>query len=173
MIPDAPENLAAAAAALCEECGLCCNGVLFDQVRLQPGDGVKPLVALGLKIKKRRFFPQPCRALCGTRCTIYLQRPVRCREFECYQFQQVAGGQLPAAQARQTIARTRALVDRVEQSLEGTAGGNRRKPLAQRVATALQGEIPPGMASSALSQAMQALQEALAEHFRVPPAGPG
>src|SRR5438132_2396309 len=35
---------------LCLECGLCCNGVIFADVRLQPGDDPKRLKALGLAV---------------------------------------------------------------------------------------------------------------------------
>ncbi len=166
-MPEAPSHRLAAA-ALCPDCGLCCNGVLFDLVQLQPGDQVKPLAARGLKVKRRQFFRQPCQALCGTRCTIYHDRPVRCREFECRQFQQVAGGGLPASEAFQMIARAKDLVVQVEQRLAGTAGDNRRKPLAHRVATALQA-MPEGAESAALQQAMQGLQDLLADQFRVSP----
>jgi Fe-S-cluster containining protein len=167
MSHDSSPDLAAVAASLCLECGLCCNGVLFDQVRLQPGDRVKPLEAMGLKVKKRQFFPQPCQALCGTRCTIYGNRPVRCREFACRQFQLVAEGRLAVSQASQKIAGAKDLAARVEQLLQGTAGENRRKPLAQRVATALL-VLPEGREALDLQQAMQSLQELLAVHFRVP-----
>ncbi len=168
MSHDSSPDSAAVAASLCLDCGLCCNGVLFDQVRLQPGDRVKPLEAMGLKVKKRQYFPQPCQALCGTRCTIYGNRPVRCREFVCRQFQLVAAGQLAATQARQRIAGAKDLAARVEQHLKGTAGENRRKPLAQRVATALL-VLPEGPEALILRQAMQSLTELLEVHFRVPP----
>ncbi len=66
---------------LCLQCGLCCNGVLFKDVELQPGDDATNLRALGLPIRDaparerpttkpagvpataRQRFPQPCTAL--------------------------------------------------------------------------------------------------------------
>ena len=51
---------------LCPNCGLCCNGVLFADVELQPGDDAGRLAALGMALKKKggqRAFVQPCRCL--------------------------------------------------------------------------------------------------------------
>ena len=103
---------------LCLSCGLCCNGVLFKDVELQPGDDAKQLAALGLplthpkspSLNPKSKFPQPCAALCSdNRCRIYAERPARCRDFECALFKSVAAGQteLPAAlrAVRTTIQR--------------------------------------------------------------------
>lgn len=88
--------------ALCLACGLCCNGVLFKDVELQPGDDDARLAAEGLPVKSPRDglrrkakFPQPCAALCSDhRCRIYAERPARCRQFECLLFQSVARGEV-------------------------------------------------------------------------------
>src|SRR5437868_1476023 len=86
--------------ALCLECGLCCNGVIFADVRLQRGDDPGRLRALGLPIATPHApssasplrktggvpaprFAQPCAALDGCRCRIYADRPAYCRQFDC------------------------------------------------------------------------------------------
>ena len=38
---------------LCPACGLCCNGVLFADVELQPGDNAGRLIDLGMALKKK------------------------------------------------------------------------------------------------------------------------
>lgn len=66
------------AARLCAACGLCCNGVMFHTVRLQPGDVPPELAALGLKLKRKQrgdLILQPCPAYREERCSIYAQRP--------------------------------------------------------------------------------------------------
>jgi uncharacterized protein len=116
---------------LCLSCGLCCNGVLFKDVELQPGDAAWLLRGLGRALgpgcekspagvngpaprpvgrSESRpetgllKFPQPCRALGeDTRCRIYQDRPLRCREFECALFKSVVSGKLSVALARRTI----------------------------------------------------------------------
>lgn len=122
---------------LCLACGLCCNGVLFKDVELQPGDDAEYLRLLGLPIREPRRiqsesghalrskpdlripkFPQPCAALCaGNRCRIYAERPARCREFECALFKSVAAGETELAAALKTIRAARQRADQVRRLL--------------------------------------------------------
>ena len=154
------------AGRLCLDCGLCCNGVLFDQVRLMPGDHAKGLTARGLKIKKSQWFNQPCTALCGSLCQLYRDRPTRCREFSCRQFQGVAAGEIRFEAAVERIAGVREQVRRVEDLLARCGAENERKPLAQRYATALE-KSPEGVAASGLEAAMGLLRGELEEGFRI------
>jgi Fe-S-cluster containining protein len=122
---------------LCLACGLCCNGVLFKDVELQPGDDAKRLGWLGLPIREARKaqrksrqslpskpetrnskFPQPCAALCDdNRCRIYIERPMRCREFECALFKSVAAGKTELAAALKSIRAARQRADQVRRLL--------------------------------------------------------
>lgn len=160
-----------AAAGLCADCGLCCNGALFDRVNLQREDRAKALAALGLRIKRGSFFNQPCSALCGTRCTIYAERPARCRIFECRQYRGVAAGTITADTASARILETKRQIAAVEALLDALGGDNRRKPIAQRCATVLaesSGPDPAVVARRAeLSSAMEKLQALLTTHFRL------
>jgi len=45
------------AGEICLECGLCCNGVIFADVQLQPGDLPDRLRELGLKLLARAKRP--------------------------------------------------------------------------------------------------------------------
>ena len=155
-----------AAERLCLDCGLCCNGVLFDQVVLQPADQIAALSARGLKIKKRQFFHQPCTALCGSLCQIYAHRPTRCRAFECRQFQQVAAGEIGEREARARIDSVRAAVGEIEALLAHSDHDNPRKSLAQRVATVLAHAQNEAFVTE-LNAQMEPLRSTLAEHFRV------
>ena len=92
-----PIEKSTAASRLCTECGLCCNGVMFHTVKLQPADSAKELAALGLKLKRKKgnhYILQPCPAFCGSHCSIYESRPERCRLFECRQLKSVAAGEI-------------------------------------------------------------------------------
>ncbi len=75
------------AESLCLACGLCCNGVLFKDVELKRGDDPKKLERLGIPLKakgNKQCFPQPCACFQSNNCTIYHDRPNRCRKFECH-----------------------------------------------------------------------------------------
>ena len=129
--------------ALCTMCGLCCDGSLFADVELAGDDESAGLEALGLDVEEadrehRGLLLQPCRALHGTRCTIYAQRPSCCRTFECRLLQRARRGEVSVAHAKQKIAMARGQIVHVEQliaSLGPRAG--ERLPLKERCAEAL------------------------------------
>jgi len=164
------------AGRLCAACGFCCNGVLFQEVHLQPDDSVKAISALGLRLKSRRgrrYFEQPCRAFCGTHCSVYAERPVRCRSFECRQLALVAEGTIDERAALETIQRARERVDRVEQLLEESGATNRKRSLKQRFESATAEPLSLDDASGGietrarLMQCYLELTELLDTEFRV------
>ncbi len=70
---------------LCLACGLCCQGLLHDWVRLRNVE-VEPARRLGLSIEMRQgeaMFAQPCPCHQGGRCMVYQERPSPCREYRC------------------------------------------------------------------------------------------
>ena len=107
---------------LCPQCALCCNGVLFKDVELQPGDDAHRLESLGLPLSKTRNrqsairkekFPQPCAALDGCRCRIHADRPARCRQFECALLKSVKAGKTEVDAALRAIRVARQRADQV------------------------------------------------------------
>lgn len=66
---------------LCLECGLCCDGTLFRQVRISVR-----LVTLGIGVgtkSRADVMWLPCGKLNGRCCSIYEARPGGCRRFVC------------------------------------------------------------------------------------------
>jgi Fe-S-cluster containining protein len=112
------------ASRLCLTCGLCCNGALFNDVKLQPGDDRGNLQALGLTLvpqtgsKSGSKFNQPCPALEGCTCRIYSDRPAYCRKFECALLKGVIAGKTEPTDARKTIAEARQRLERVEHLMQ-------------------------------------------------------
>ena len=98
---------------LCLQCGMCCNGVLFADVRPEPGDH-SPLFN-----GKRARVAQPCPAFDpATRaCAIYAERPVRCRKFECRQLLGVRAGTTTTEKALGQIRAAHELAAEVEKLL--------------------------------------------------------
>lgn len=165
----ATDHQSSAAERLCAACGLCCNGVLFHSVVLQPGDSARALRALGLKIKHRggAHFRQPCPAHQDSRCTIYAQRPERCRLFQCRQLLRLDDGETDEPRALETIRTAHAQIHRVSALMHRTGETNPARSLAQRCAHAL---AVPGRTPlhDELDTAMTELEELLARDFRVP-----
>ena len=154
---------------LCARCGLCCNGVLFHSVLLQPGDSARALSALDLKIKRKsgpQFFLQPCSAHREGRCAIHAQRPTRCRLFRCRQLLRLIADPDAEASALEKIAEVRDLVARVNALICQAAETNPNRSLAQRCANAL---TTPARTSlhDKLQSAMLELESLLDQDFRV------
>ncbi len=164
------------ASRLCAACGMCCNGVMFFSMRLQPEDSARKLAALGLRAKSRsdgQHIPQPCSAHDGRQCTIYSERPQRCRAFECQQLRKVAKGILTESAAMAKIFDARTRVARVEELFHSTGDHRKNKAFATRFAAAF---APPLDSNPAAIQvrddlriAMAELEELLAQDFRVEP----
>lgn len=118
---------------------MCCDGTLFDEVRLEPGDDAGRLRALGLPLKFPRArqpvgrFPQPCAAL-GRDCTcrIYAGRPRQCRTFECGVFKKAKAGELEPAAALRLMQRGRRLGDRVRRLLRRLGDTDEHRALGER-----------------------------------------
>ncbi len=124
-----------AASRLCTACGLCCNGVLFHTVRLQPRDSAKDLTALGMKLKRKkgqRYILQPCPAWRAAGCTIYESRPERCRLFECQQLQRVAHGKISEPEALEKIREAQRLVEKLNTLMDQAGRTDPRRPLTKR-----------------------------------------
>ena len=114
---------AAATEQLCLTCGLCCNGVIFANVGLQPGDDAARLRLLGLPVctppsKVRPPHPnQPCAAFDGCRCRVYVDRPQYCREFECVLLKSINAGRTEPAAALRIIRTAHERADKVRHLL--------------------------------------------------------
>ena len=157
---------------------MCCDGVMFHFVKLQPGDSAKALAALGLKVSRKRkqdCILQPCPAHAECRCTIYEARPVRCRVFECQQLHRLAAGAITEGEAFEKISDAKILVAEVNALLLRLGATNLKLPLSKRCESVV---IDPADASSdeagmqtrsQLARAMSDLSRLLDGHFRIEP----
>ena len=169
-------SLSEIATDLCSACGICCNGVMFHKVGLQPGDSLPELKSLGLHVKRRRrgeFSLQPCPAHQEAHCTIYEKRPCRCRLFECRQLRQVASGVITEAMALEKITEVLALVAQVNALLLAEGKCDLKKPLSKRYEQITAEPLDPGADSEMIERrgllagAMQELEALLENDFRV------
>jgi uncharacterized protein len=120
---------------LCPTCALCCNGVLFADVRLRAGDDAPRLGALGVPLKQRGaivHFQQPCSCLDGNRCRIYADRPERCRTFECRLLQRAQSGEVTETAAIKSIGRALRRVNEVRRILRELGDTDESLPLSRR-----------------------------------------
>jgi hypothetical protein len=132
---------------LCRACGLCCDGTLFDLVKLEASDDARKVKSLGLPVTVSRGkipvarFPQPCVALCEDRtCRLYADRPWQCRVFECGVFKDAKAGRITFAvalrlvkQARQRADKARRLLRELGDTEESRALGERFHRMSERL----------------------------------------
>ncbi len=124
---------------LCLACGLCCDGTLFDNVQLGPGDDAKKMKALGLPVTISRartpviFFRQPCTALCADRtCQVYADRPGQCRTFECGVFKDAQARRITFAAALRLVKQARRKADNIRRLLRQLGDTEEHRPLGDR-----------------------------------------
>lgn len=101
---------------LCPNCGLCCDGTLFADVELQPGDDAKRLAHLGLALRKKGrklAFVQPCACFDRKFCKIYGGRPRQCRLFECGVLKKTIAGKISVDAALKMISEAKILANKV------------------------------------------------------------
>jgi uncharacterized protein len=127
---------------LCTRCGLCCNGSLFADVELAGADEASALEVMGLEIEDAdggdgALLLQPCRALKGTRCSIYAHRPDCCRTFECRLLQETRHGAVGVEQAKEKIAEALERIERVKELIAQLGQADERLPLKERCGEAL------------------------------------
>lgn len=169
-------ELAAAASRLCMACGMCCDGTMFQIVRMQPGDKPAELGRLGMKIRCHEgefHMEQPCAALRELCCTIYDKRPTRCRLFDCQQLKRLEAGTISEEEAAAVIAETRGLARQVRDLIEQCGLREDGQALAERyerltstpVNVALEPEMVP--LREELDMRMQQLRDILRRDFRV------
>lgn len=162
---------------------MCCNGVLFADLQLQPGDNLVGLRALDLRIRlkparaaaqSRSKIPhllQPCAAYCNCCCRIYANRPTHCRDFECLLLKRVKRKRLSQPQALRTIRRTIRLVGHIRKLLNALGDADEHLPLRtrfRRTARRIEGTGgDPAQAAQygELTLAVHDLNSLIREHF--------
>ncbi len=171
-----PSEIAEVASRVCTACGLCCNGVLFEIVRLQPDDRAEELVALGMRLGRRKrdpYFKQPCGFLEGCSCSIYAARPGRCRLFECRQLRRLADREACEDEVMRVIGEVKGKVAGVEAILEGLGNTSAHLPLSERCEEVLESprlrESSMEPVSLQLAGEVKALNALLDEGFRTRP----
>ena len=96
--------------SLCIDCGLCCGGLVFEDVELRDAEEALTMESLGLAVEEEEdgfFLVQPCRALNGTQCRVYEHRPECCRRFECLLLKDYQQGTKSKAEALDLIEEVR------------------------------------------------------------------
>jgi len=86
-----------------------------------------------LKKKKRKtYIQQPCPAHKESHCTIYSQRPERCRLFECRQIKKLGCGEIDEREAKEKIDEALSRVKEINAFLLRSGKTDLKRPLSKR-----------------------------------------
>lgn len=103
---------------LCISCGLCCSGVIFSYLKVEPAERERPAVRrLPLHDDGRLDLPCP---VFEQRCTIYDERPQICADYACDVLIALEAGTTTPEEASALVTRTRALALSVRARVPGT-----------------------------------------------------
>jgi hypothetical protein len=152
---------------------MCCNGVLFADVKLRRRDDAERLALLGLRLETvgaKVLSPQPCSCFDGNLCAIYADRPRLCRAFECHVLKRLNRGDLNEASARGIIAQAHRRVRVLRAVLLSLGDAKDDLPLTGRYARAMSQPIDladpsSGRKRARLMLAMEALATVLGSEF--------
>lgn len=109
---------------ICLSCGLCCNGTLHTQVGITLKER-EAAIKNGLRvIRGKPFFKQPCSKVVDNACTIYDDRPTRCRQFVCNILATHEQEGLPLEESLEKVRRFKELAAELkERGLDPKPGG--------------------------------------------------
>jgi Fe-S-cluster containining protein len=112
--------MSAEGSQLCRGCGFCCDGTLFDSLRLLDEERAQvrlPVIDLG----GRPAVRFPCPAHRGS-CTLYEERPSTCRVYRCNLLDRVEAAELDLGAAEARVRWVRAQIDALRPRLPGGSG---------------------------------------------------
>ena len=116
-------NTAQDASNLCQQCGLCCTGLLFEYVSFKEHE-LQNVDVGAYKMNKpgKRALTHPCQFLDGTSCGIYIDRPSKCRSFACISRQKVLNGTIALDEGNAVVAEIQGLLLQLASIGEETPG---------------------------------------------------
>lgn len=159
----------AEAGDLCRDCGLCCNGAMFDFLLLEPDE--LGLLGAGMTRDSTRASAaaQPCPSAGKDGCTIYERRPRACRAYFCRLLRSVESGAVSHQDAKRLIVELLDVVERLEGGLApGESLASIRKAWQSNPEGWRQGD-PSGLALRGQRHLLlTALNRQLDAHFRSP-----
>ena len=98
---------AEAAKQLCTDCGFCCSGVLFIDVRIEDKQELDRVVNCGVELEQhdnQNFLIQPCHCLDESHhCKVYDKRPNMCASFECGVLKHLKTGNWRLSKCKKTV----------------------------------------------------------------------
>lgn len=124
--------------ALCQGCGLCCDGSLFADVLLARNELPPIQAVINYECQDHgSYLQQPCQAFDNHLCKVYEDRPRGCRQFECQLLHDTKADRLAISDAQATIIDVRSQIRHIETLLTQLGNTDKHLPLSFRYEEAL------------------------------------
>lgn len=116
------------ASTLCQQCGLCCTGLLFEYVSFDDRE-LANVDVTNIRVKEpgKKTLPHPCQFLDGSSCGIYVDRPRKCRSYACTSREQVLNGEKTLEEGRAVVSEIQGLLGELVPLSKDTLGHDYRK----------------------------------------------
>ncbi len=155
--------------ALCQSCGLCCQGQLYNWVPLLPEEveRVKTWPVEMMTHKGVDGFKQPCGCLQEMSCSVYTQRPQTCAKYSCKLLKSLRQNEISQVVAMERVAQARELFGKLQVLLPSES----KKHIWQRITDHwnlkdLQSLLASGELTSDTLMAIVSLDVILKQYFR-------
>lgn len=138
---------------LCVGCGLCCDGTLHGEARLERGEGADAIAA-GLDVvegENSLTFRLPCPLFKNGCCSVYPDRPAVCGSYECKLLKSVKNGELTVQSAREKVETAKALRSKVAEHNPEAVFGEHRSRVWKSLQDGLPSLDPAGRRAAAQS----------------------
>lgn len=103
---------------MCLDCGLCCDGTLFECAELEPHEEALFDGATLIRAGGKVALPLLCCHYQAGACSVYTQRPTTCSRFTCELYDSVAASHVDVSAAHERIAEIRRLCALLEGLLD-------------------------------------------------------
>ena len=139
--------------SLCLDCGLCCDGTMFEVAEIAPEEAARLEGKVRLSADRTKLL-QGCSALQpDCKCGVYTERPQTCRRYKCFVLASLEEGKFTRAEADEAIREVLGRREKVA-ALVGEKDVHRAVQLARAQSAA-------GTASEEVSDALRRLRQAL------------
>ena len=120
-----PEGVPVDGSRLCLACGLCCQEILHDWVKVE-SDEVGRMEGLGLSVTTRSQgagFSLPCPCYREGRCAEYANRPRSCRSYQCKLLRRHLTGEITWEEALKRVEQAKRLIASIRGRLGAPGNG--------------------------------------------------
>lgn len=154
--------------AFCQNCGLCCQGQIYNIVFLTPEE-VEVAKTWPVELETRKdgtYLSLQCGCFHEKRCTVYSQRPKICADYKCHLLEQLEQKEISQADALKVVTQALELTEKVQTLLNTKnilESANRNWSLPALFPTLKKNELDPDILIAVI-----ALDALLTKHFRNP-----